>query len=308
MVDSEVICCTRLVEAQLPATSKTVVISELSFEDNHYYIPLPMHPVPQVEVKRKVAEARRTSVIRSSLAATDSNPIPDDTDSEDEQKGVKKPDKKNGPPPEEEFYKQPRFAASRLFVSNVVISLAANTFYSPSLSELVCMMVGARVVLVPTHKDWVGKSYFEYFDHLLFSEGLLAIGLYREALVPLPLPPDEDDEELQYLRGSRSTISSSRSTRNTRSSSASRKTNSRQALRKTVKRTAIDSGKPRKPPMAKQGYVYTAPPGKGTVMLLDDRCICFAANPPAGVDIEDEGSEDLQVETLALEGEEEEDE
>merc|ERR1711977_86729 len=40
MTDSEVICCTRLVESQLDASSATMVITELFKDTNHRFIPL----------------------------------------------------------------------------------------------------------------------------------------------------------------------------------------------------------------------------------------------------------------------------
>merc|ERR1719161_1483634 len=80
-----------------------------------------------------------------------------------------------------EYYRQPRFACGRLFVSNVVTSLVVNTFYNQSLAQLVGAMVSAQVSTVAVPREWEGKSYMEYFDYLLWEKQLMAIGIFRRA-------------------------------------------------------------------------------------------------------------------------------
>lgn len=39
--------------------------------------------------------------------------------------------------------------------------------------------------MVEVKSSWIGKSYFEYFDHLLWTEHLLAVGIFRLSNVEL---------------------------------------------------------------------------------------------------------------------------
>ncbi|CAE7194869.1 unnamed protein product, partial [Symbiodinium pilosum] len=94
----------------------------------------------------------------------------------------------------EEYFVQPRFAAGRLFAGGTTFtSLAANTFYNPTLIDLVSTMVTTQIRMVKLPHSWEGKSYFELFDFLLWKEKLLAVGIYRTAEVH----PGGDDEEAE---------------------------------------------------------------------------------------------------------------
>eukprot|EP00913_Durusdinium_trenchii_P025177 g23636.t1 len=184
----------------------------------------------------------------------------------------------------EEYYVQPRFAAGRLFAGGTTFaSLAANTFYNPTLIDLVSTMVTKRsqgftrasircvrsqvqvaFVLTPrTHirmvklpHSWEGKSYFELFDFLLWKEKLLAIGIYRTAEVTTG--GDEDDED---RGGSKQGLVVGQARRKSLLGSsemavrASRLTDSKSSMKKTVK----------------VSFVYTAPPGKETAMMPGDK-------------------------------------
>merc|ERR1719353_1839615 len=66
-----------------------------------------------------------------------------------------------------EFYRQPRFACGRLFISSVVTSLVVNTMYNPSLAMLIHEMISAHYVLVTVPAEWKGQSFFKFFEHLL---------------------------------------------------------------------------------------------------------------------------------------------
>merc|ERR1719468_563520 len=79
------------------------------------------------------------------------------------------------------YFRQARFASGQLFVGDVVTSLAANTFFNPSLCDLVSTMISADVLLLEVPPRWVGNPYIEYFSNLLWSKDLLAIGILREA-------------------------------------------------------------------------------------------------------------------------------
>merc|ERR1711988_764031 len=81
----------------------------------------------------------------------------------------------------DEYYRQARYACGQLFVGNVITSLTVNTFYNPSLWELVHQMIKAEVVMVPLPRDWEGKSYYEYFDKLLREDDLMAVAIYRRS-------------------------------------------------------------------------------------------------------------------------------
>lgn len=54
MVDAEVICCTRQIEAQLGAKSTCTVIAELACDLNHPYLPLPGLSAPKTRAEEEV--------------------------------------------------------------------------------------------------------------------------------------------------------------------------------------------------------------------------------------------------------------
>jgi hypothetical protein len=78
-----------------------------------------------------------------------------------------------------EYFRQPRYACGQLFVGNIITSLTVNTFFNPSLWELVHQMIKAEVVMVPLPRDWEGKAYYEFFDKLLREDDLMAVAIYR---------------------------------------------------------------------------------------------------------------------------------
>lgn len=238
-VDFEVICCTRLVESQLPVGSPTLVLSDIVVDSNHPFLPLPGLQGQTKEVQPRGAQGERTSGRHSKKEVA-----------------VKRPKQKL-----EEYYVQPRFAAGRLFAGGTTFaSLAANTFYNPTLIDLVSTMVTTHIRMVKLPHSWEGKSYFELFDFLLWKEKLLAIGIYRTAEVTTG--GDEDDED---RRGSKQGLVVGQARRKSLLGSsemavrASRLTDSKSSMKKTVK----------------VSFVYTAPPGKETAMMPGDKVICF---------------------------------
>merc|ERR1719189_867426 len=104
-----------------------------------------------------------------------------DEESRADSRGSGGPTPKRDTLAEVEYFQQPRFASGQLFVGTVITSLVVNTFYNPSLSELVHCMIASNVYTSLVPMEWVGKSYSEYFDHLLWQEERLAVGLLRRA-------------------------------------------------------------------------------------------------------------------------------
>lgn len=245
-VDFEVICCTRLVESQLPIGSPTLVLSDIVVDSNHPFLPLPglvgAGQMPKEQLKGQGGKESRFGVFGKQDAAKRTK-----------QKKL------------EEYFVQPRFAAGRLFAGGTTFtSLAANTFYNPTLIDLVSTMVTTQIRMVKLPHSWEGKSYFELFDFLLWKEKLLAVGIYRTAEVS----PGGDEDEVDTSRGTRRQSVSGgmvnpptnrRSQHGGDSVRASRLTDSKGGGRKTVR----------------VNFVYTAPPGKETAMVPGDRVICF---------------------------------
>jgi len=185
IVDSEMICCSRLVESQLPAGARTLVVADLKDDQNHWFLPVPATSniggtVAQPRSKSMSAsrmmyesdgsEAPRKSG-RISAFLSEASSLAYASEREETQDNARK----------YEYFRQPRFASGQLYASTIITSLVANTFYSPSLSELLRSMVAADVHTVPVPPAWAGKSYFEYFDHLLWTEERLAVCILRRA-------------------------------------------------------------------------------------------------------------------------------
>lgn len=169
-VDFEVICCTRLVESQLEPGSNVVVISDIVVDSNHPFLPLP-GDYGGGETQRK--NNKRKSSIRTSIQSLARSSGTGDG-AGDKTKRVKKI--KN-----DEYFTQPRFAAGRLLAgATTFTSLAANTFYNPTLIDLVGTMITTQITMVKLPHAWEGKSFFELFDVLLWKHKLLAIGIYRQ--------------------------------------------------------------------------------------------------------------------------------
>eukprot|EP00930_Biecheleria_cincta_P041683 TRINITY_DN28619_c0_g1_i1.p1 TRINITY_DN28619_c0_g1~~TRINITY_DN28619_c0_g1_i1.p1 ORF type:complete len:994 (+),score=111.32 TRINITY_DN28619_c0_g1_i1:263-3244(+) len=166
-VDFEVICCTRLVESQLDPTSSTVVISDIVVDSNHPFLPLPGDYGGGDSQKKN---PRRSSIRKSLQSLTG---IGDGAGGG----GSRMKKIKN-----DEYFTQPRFAAGRLLAGATAFSsLAANTFYNPTLIDLVSTMITTQITMVTLPHAWEGKSFFELFDSLLWKQKLLAIGIYRHA-------------------------------------------------------------------------------------------------------------------------------
>lgn len=163
-----------------------------------------------------------------------------------------------------EYYRQPRFACGRLFVSNVVTSLVVNTHFNPSLAQLIGAMISANIQMVKVSGEWEGKPYMDYFDHLLFERQLMSIGIYRKT---------EGFKAVGEARISREASQRSSGQIARKSSSAS-----------IMKRMSTAFGGPEKKMAARDftpphpAYVLTAPPAKENFLMSGDRVVCFAAN------------------------------
>jgi hypothetical protein len=245
MVDSDIVCCVRLIESELPSSSNLSVIAEIAVDTNHNFVPLTgvENPAaadgPRRPTSPAAAAASRTasSILSRFGRSKAAKPISDEDDEGSEGKGGGGRAPAFGskwgsaPAPQvTEYYRQARYACGQLFVGNVVTSLTVNTFFNPSLWELVHKMIEAEVVMVPLPRDWEGKSYYEYFDKLLREDQLMAVAIYRRAEAP---GKDEDGPAAS---------------------------NKRNLSKKSSK---------------KWSYVYTAPPAKETHMQRGDRIICF---------------------------------
>eukprot|EP00928_Gymnodinium_smaydae_P014956 TRINITY_DN15489_c0_g2_i1.p1 TRINITY_DN15489_c0_g2~~TRINITY_DN15489_c0_g2_i1.p1 ORF type:complete len:1163 (-),score=197.48 TRINITY_DN15489_c0_g2_i1:111-3341(-) len=171
MADSEVLCCARLVESQIGSASGTLVICEVACEDSYRFVPLRSTRSTKVNVRRSSVASTASSLSSESLGATGTDGQLALEDEEDEDEGKDE---------EQEYYQQPRYACGQLFVGTVVTCLVANTYYSASLSELVSAIIESKVTIVKMTREWIGKTYGEYFDSMLWSRELLSLGIYRQ--------------------------------------------------------------------------------------------------------------------------------
>jgi hypothetical protein len=240
MVDSEAIFCARLIESHLgSAVSGPQVIAELTFDMNYHFIPLPgASAATHAALQARMGEGD-TSAATMDINATSSI---------------------------SEYYRQPRFACGRLFVSNVVTSLVVNTFYNQSLAQLVGAMVSAQISTVTVPREWEGKSYMEYFDYLLWEKQLMAIGVFRKAQGALT--------EAKATKSMNSAMGGSGFARSvTKKMSTVFGDSSRITSRFTIfSRVEKPKAMPNIPP---QSYVYCAPPAKEASMNPNDRILCF---------------------------------
>eukprot|EP00930_Biecheleria_cincta_P071031 TRINITY_DN58591_c0_g1_i1.p1 TRINITY_DN58591_c0_g1~~TRINITY_DN58591_c0_g1_i1.p1 ORF type:complete len:1044 (+),score=166.57 TRINITY_DN58591_c0_g1_i1:142-3273(+) len=256
-VDFEVICCTRLVESQLEKSGSVIVIADIVVDVNHPFLPLPgqIGATAASNVQAKSAWAalgyrpRRasfggsltedllapTSSTKRTLGSLLSNLV-------GANEKVKTEVDRGG------YYLQPRFAAGRLFAgSNAFVGLAANTFYNPSLMQMVSRMITTEISMLRLPHAWEGKPYAELLDYLLWQQKFLAIGIYRQAEMS--------------LGGSDQTQSKSAIT-----ASAPRLVQELHDTRKSVK----------------LGFVYTAPPARTTKMKPGDQIICLHCPEDSG--------------------------
>eukprot|EP00933_Yihiella_yeosuensis_P025270 TRINITY_DN19623_c0_g1_i1.p1 TRINITY_DN19623_c0_g1~~TRINITY_DN19623_c0_g1_i1.p1 ORF type:complete len:648 (-),score=112.61 TRINITY_DN19623_c0_g1_i1:96-1808(-) len=265
--DFEVICCTRLVESRLPPNSNTLVIADIINESNHPFLPLsgtrgdkkdnnaPSKPQRQAdggdgaratlkklgsslfgledgeEEGRKKFSLKRLGSTLSEAAGKSESPAPDAEEGKKAQVS-------------DLHFLQPRFAAGRLFAGSTTFTcLAANTLYNPSLIELVSTMISTQIMTIRLPIQWEGKTYMELFEHLLWNQKILAIGIYRLADM-LEAP----------------------------------------AVKKKGPKGSVAQDEDKKSGVARMGFVFTAPPGKETVMLNGDSVICFQAHQGLGFD------------------------
>merc|ERR1719486_526369 len=143
-------------------------------------------------------------------------------------------------------------------------------------------MISGKVSMVPVPRDWVAKPYVDYFDHLLWTQELLACGIYRkgeykgprakqleQALTeakeedPDMFDSDEEEEEADDTRERSNTF-------------------------------GTEDGDEDKKKKTYLNYVYTSPPGKSTLLLENDRIICFTLSSIVQVEREVEAEKALE--------------
>lgn len=245
-VDFDVICCTRLVESQLEKSGNAVVIADILLDMNHPFLILP----GQIGASASAAQfsggvqspARRGRVAAFSIAQFE----------QEEQAvvgrlqrclsalGIGQSAKIKTEVDRNGYYLQPRFAAGRLFAgSNAFVGLAANTYYNPSLMQMVSRMITTEISMLRLPHAWEGKPYADLMDYLLWKQKLLAIGIYRHAEMSLG-GSDQRQTQKSVNGGARL----------------------RQEMQDTRKSVML-------------GFVYTAPPARTTRMRHGDQIICL---------------------------------
>jgi hypothetical protein len=122
-------------------------------------------------------------------------------------------------------------------VSSIVTSLAVNTYYNPTLAELIVAMIDAQIVMLEVGAGWHEECFYDYFMYVLNKRELLAIGIYRKT----------------------SAISS------------------QNAKRKTIKGNRKQQGPKTNShiKMIPDHYVYSSPAAKDTVLTSQDAVLCI---------------------------------
>lgn len=179
-IDSEVICVARLLDAQLPHTGEVKVVVDVHSDTSYHFMMMG---------SRNGVLKRRMSALDRALQAAASNASGSRNLRGDGQM-------------DQDYYRSELFAGGRMFVGTALTSLAVNTFYNPSLHELVMTMLTCQICTVSVPKNWIGRSYRDLIDRLLWGENLLPIALFRRQNRDVPGPsfmyaaPCANDTEL----------------------------------------------------------------------------------------------------------------
>lgn len=172
-IDAEVICVARLLDAQLPPSGEVKVVVDVHSDTSYHFM---------VQGSRNGARKKRPSALERALQATDIG--------------------QGGSQMAQDYYRSELFAGGRMFVGTALTSLAVNTFYNPSLHELVMTMLTCQICTVKVPKNWIGRSYRDLIDRLLWGESILPIALFRRQDPDVPGPsfmyaaPCANDTEL----------------------------------------------------------------------------------------------------------------
>lgn len=172
-VDSAVISCVRAVESQLDFDKRGIVtvLTALYCDTNHFLVPRALQEKSARKRKRRGEENFIFAAMKDFRGRTSGYKTGHE--------GIEKKEAEIAGP-DVPYYRTARYARGQLFVDTTLTSLAVNTFYNPSLCELVSAMVSAPMSRWQVSAEWVTKSFFELFDYLLWVEQLLAVALFRE--------------------------------------------------------------------------------------------------------------------------------
>eukprot|EP00927_Polykrikos_kofoidii_P046027 TRINITY_DN40208_c0_g1_i1.p1 TRINITY_DN40208_c0_g1~~TRINITY_DN40208_c0_g1_i1.p1 ORF type:complete len:1153 (+),score=149.71 TRINITY_DN40208_c0_g1_i1:131-3589(+) len=152
-LDSEAVFACRVVDSILSEANHDIrVICDLTVEKNCNLVPLSKH-------ERKKHNAAKV--------------IDDDDDDEE------RLNEGGGNDLLTAFNMKTRFIVGQLFSSNVVVSMAANMLYNPTLGALVQELVHARVLVAPLPEEWRGHTFRQLFEHVLRRRNLLVVALLR---------------------------------------------------------------------------------------------------------------------------------
>jgi hypothetical protein len=163
-IDSEVICVARLLDAQLPPTGEVKVVVDVHSDTSYHFMMMG---------SRRGEQKTRMSVLDRALQASSAS---------------SSRNLRGGGQMDQDYYRSELFAGGRMFVGTALTSLAVNTFYNPSLHELVMTMLSCQICTVSVPKNWIGRSYRDLIDRLLWGENLLPIALFRRQNRDVPGP------------------------------------------------------------------------------------------------------------------------
>mmetsp|Transcript_110021 Transcript_110021/g.350445 ORF Transcript_110021/g.350445 Transcript_110021/m.350445 type:complete len:1056 (+) Transcript_110021:84-3251(+) len=206
--DTEPIRCCRLVESRLPPGKECSVIVELACESNHIFIPIAADSAAaSLKFARNSLRLMLPSASRMSFVSLGTDQPPPTWMKRQLARLKDLLIQAAGPVHVDideasklEYFRSARYSSGQLFVDDVVTALMANTLYNPSLCDLVSSMIAASVTLVKVPLVWVGKSYLDFFVHLLWEKGSLALGLMRRGTEKLDATPASNYGMARSLR------------------------------------------------------------------------------------------------------------
>eukprot|EP00928_Gymnodinium_smaydae_P087572 TRINITY_DN71823_c0_g1_i1.p1 TRINITY_DN71823_c0_g1~~TRINITY_DN71823_c0_g1_i1.p1 ORF type:complete len:1109 (+),score=229.92 TRINITY_DN71823_c0_g1_i1:115-3441(+) len=176
VADANVLVATSLIEENMPGTSQMPVVVDLSFDGSCNFLPKSKVTIEPADT----APATTLPKVLKSLGQAFSGP------SNDREVPL---DDFSPEPPEENYEDLPwidyafhyRFMTGQVFIASAMMSFVANSFYNPSLVQLVSALLNAPLLLLPLPSVWERRSYADLAAWMLKKRNLLALGIFRSA-------------------------------------------------------------------------------------------------------------------------------
>eukprot|EP00929_Paragymnodinium_shiwhaense_P022758 TRINITY_DN14444_c3_g1_i1.p1 TRINITY_DN14444_c3_g1~~TRINITY_DN14444_c3_g1_i1.p1 ORF type:complete len:1126 (+),score=244.01 TRINITY_DN14444_c3_g1_i1:182-3559(+) len=173
VVDARVLVLAALIDSNIPSSAHTPVITDLSFDGSCGFLPRSTVPVPAPPTGPAACPPRSVTSLLRLFRLEDDTQVSEfnDVHAEEDYEALETM----------EYVYHYRFMKGQVFVSSSMTSFVANTFYNPSLVQLVQYLMQAPLLILPLPAAWERKSYADLSMWLLKNRNLLALGLYRSA-------------------------------------------------------------------------------------------------------------------------------